>query len=75
MYQRGDHVLVEDRGRRSVLVVWEDRGRGLCLSSEGGFQRALAGDSEAPLVGYPRRDVLGLADVMSDHPTEPQPLV
>ena len=73
MYQRGDHVLVEGRGRRSILVVWEDRIRGICLSSESGFQRALAGDPEAPLVGYPRCDVLGLADATNDHPTEPQP--
>lgn len=69
MYQRGDRVLVGE----SVLVVWEDRGRGLCLSSEVGYQRALAGDENAPLVGYPRHDVRGLAEVTSAAPTAPQP--
>lgn len=73
MYQRGDRVLVEGKGGRSVLVVWEDRGRGVCLSSESGFRRALSGDEDAPLVGYPRRDIAGLADPSLDLPTVPQP--
>ncbi len=75
MYQRGDRVVVEGfGGRRAVLRVWEDRGRGLCLSSEAGYQRALAGDEGAPLVGYPRRDIKGYADAMSESSTEqPQP--
>lgn len=71
MYQRGDRVVVEGRGE-SVLVVWEDRGRGVCLSSESGFMRALAGDQDAPLVGFPRRDVRGLAGPILDGPSEPQ---
>ena len=70
MYQRGDRVLVGD----GVLVVWEDRGRGLCLSSEAGYKRALAGDEDAPLVGYPSHDVRGLAEATSV-PSERQPLV
>jgi hypothetical protein len=74
MYQRGDRVLVEGRGGSSVLVVWEDRGRGVCLSSESGFQRALSGDGNAPLVGYPRRDIRGLADPSLDLPNVPEPL-
>lgn len=63
MYERGDRVVVEGRGgRRATLTVWEDHGRGLALSSEDGYRRLLAGDSDAPLVGFPRRDVRGKAD-------------
>ncbi len=65
MYERGQRVVVEGLdGRQTILRVWEDRGRGLTLSSEGGYERALAGDPEAPLVGFPRRDVRGPADAV-----------
>jgi len=58
MYTRGDRVLVRGfRGREAVLRVWEERGRGIVLSSESGYARALAGDDDAPLVGFPLTDV------------------
>ena len=59
MYQRGERVVVASRGRETVLVVWEDRGRGLVLTSPVGYEQALAGKVDAPLVGYPRLDVVG----------------
>jgi hypothetical protein len=60
MYQRGDEVIVEGYGgRRAVLTVWEDRGRGVTLSSAEGYARLVAGDLDAPLVGFPRQDVKG----------------
>jgi hypothetical protein len=74
MYQRGDQVLVEGfGGRRAVLRVWEDRGAGLALTSESGFARLESGDLEAPIVGYPRGDVRGLAESSSASSTAPQP--
>lgn len=70
-YQRGDRVVVTGHGgRRATLVVWEDRGRGLCLSSDDGYRRLLAGEREAPLVGFPRRDIVGPASV-NDPTSEP----
>lgn len=70
MYERGELVLVEGHGgRRAVLRVWEDRGRGLTLSSDEGYQRLLADDPDAPQVGFPRRDVRGRAT----YPSEPEP--
>lgn len=74
MFERGDQVVVSARGREGVLVVWEDRGRGLVLTTEGGFRRAMAGDPNAPLVGFPRSDISGLASasrqpVTLDHST------
>lgn len=63
MYDRGQRVVVRGLGDREVVLrVWEDRGRGVTLSSESGYQRALAGDPDAPLVGFPRSDVRGVAD-------------
>lgn len=62
MYERGERVIVTGRGSETVLVVWEDRGRGLVLTSDAGYRLALAGDPNAPLVGFPRRDVRGRAD-------------
>lgn len=61
MFNRGDQVEVKGfRGDRAVLRVWEARGdRGLLLCSESGFERLVAG-SEAPLVGYPMSDVVGV---------------
>ena len=64
--------MVEGSGRESVLVVWEDRGRGLCLTSEDGYGRALAADEDAAFVGYPRRDIRGLADPSRDLPSARQ---
>ena len=75
MYQQGDRVEVEGLGgRRAVLRVWQDHGHGLTLSSEAGYVRALAGDPDAPLVGFPKRDVRGRADTASASTSEPQPL-
>lgn len=55
---KGDRVLVRGfRGREAVLRVWETRPGGILLSSEDGYGRLLRGDSRAPLVGYPDRDV------------------
>ena len=75
MYERGEQVVVEGyRGRRSVLTVWEDRGRGIVLTSQEGYSRLLAGDGSAPAVGFPKRDVRGKADATTPNvPTEPQP--
>ena len=67
MFERGDRVKVSSRGRETELIVWEDRGRGVVLTSEDGFARAQAGDPDAPLVGFPRRDVAGLAGERSSH--------
>jgi len=75
MYQRGDRVLVEGfGGRQAVLRVWEDRGSGLALTSESGFERLASGDDEAPIVGYPCGDVRGLAEPSPAFPTAPRPL-
>lgn len=73
MYERGDRVIVIGRGgRRAVLTVWQDLGRGLSLSTDDGYRRLLAGDSEAPLVGFPRRDVRGKAGTTStSEPRQP----
>ena len=58
MYERGEKVIVEGHGgKRAVLVVWKDLGRGLTLSTEDGYRRLLAGDADAPQVGFPLRDV------------------
>lgn len=74
MYQRGDYVVVEGhRGRRAVLRVWENRGQGLALSTDDGYRRLLAGDSDAPVVGFPIGDVRGRAEGSSPLPTEPEP--
>lgn len=63
MYQRGERVVVAGMGgRESTLLVWEDHGQGVALTTANGYQRALSGDPEAPIVGYPRRDVRGRAD-------------
>ncbi len=55
MYQRGDRVVVEGyAGRRAILTVWEDRGRGIALSTDKGYQRLLAGDPSAPWWAFRR---------------------
>lgn len=56
---RGDRVVVG--ARRTVLIVWEDLGRGVQVTSEDGYRRAVAGDPEAPIVGLPRHDIVALA--------------
>lgn len=67
MYERGEQVIVEGfGGRRAVLTVWEDRGRGLALSTADGYARLLAGDIDAPIVGFPRGDVRGRATAASE---------
>lgn len=70
MYERGEQVIVEGfGGRRAVLTVWEDRGRGMALSTPDGYARLLAGE-DAPIVGFPRGDVRGRATAS---PSEPPP--
>lgn len=61
-YRRGDWVEVRGvQGETGVLRVWESHPHGLTLTSERGFERLLAGDEDAPQVGYPADDVLGPA--------------
>lgn len=68
MYERGERVVVKGFSERpTVLTVWEDRGRGLTLTTDDGYRRLLDGDTDAPQVGFPRGDVVGKA--------EPQDLV
>lgn len=70
MYERGARVLVSGHGgREAILRVWDDLGNAVALSSEAGYARLLDGDVDAPLVGFPRRDVQGLAT----SPTAPPP--
>lgn len=58
MARRGDQVLVEGfGGRRAVLRVWETSAGGAQLSSEAGYKRLVAGDRDAPLVGFPASDI------------------
>jgi hypothetical protein len=76
MYARGDRVVVQGyNGRRAVLRVWEQRGQGIVLSSEAGYFRAIAGDDDAPLVGFPLSDVQRRAEPTSpsDSPNGQQP--
>lgn len=62
MYERGERVLVEGfGGRKAILLVWEDRGRGVVATSEAGFARLSRGQ-DAALVGYPKQDIKGRAD-------------
>jgi hypothetical protein len=78
MYERGQRVIVEGyNGRRAVLRVWDDRGRGVALSTEEGYKRLLAGDSDAPLVGFPRRDIVRVTASSSEPepPSERSPTV
>ena len=59
--KQGDRVRVRGcRDKEGVLRVWEVRPRGLVLTTEQGYKRLLAGDEDAPQVGYPDADVLGL---------------
>ena len=61
MFQRGDRVqVVGFRGRRAILRVWEDKGRGLLLCSDATFRRAEQG-AELIAVGFPMCDIVGLA--------------
>lgn len=71
MYERGEQVIVEGfGGRRAILTVWEDRGRGLALSTQDGYARLLAGE-DAPIVGFPRGDVRGRASALPSEPQQP----
>jgi hypothetical protein len=66
VYERGTRVIVEGKGgRRAVLTVWEDRGRGLTLTSDAGYKRLIDGE-DAPLVGFPKHDVVGRAEETLD---------
>ena len=64
MYQRGDRVLVEGfRGKRATLYVWKPLGeQGLVLCTEDGYRRRMAGDEDAPAVGFPMTDIRGRAE-------------
>ena len=65
MFNRGDRVRVQGyKGRQAVLRVWEDKGHGLLLCSEEGYERAMGG-GELVAVGYPLDDIKG--------PAEPEP--
>lgn len=70
MFQRGDCVeVVGFKGRRAILRVWEDKGRGLLLCSEATFRRAEQG-GELVAVGFPMSDIKGLARQGDPVPTE-----
>ena len=68
MYKRGDRVRVHGfAGKRAVLRVWEDKGHGLLLCSEAGYQEAIKG-GELIAVGFPIADIEG-----PERTTEPMP--
>lgn len=71
-YQRGERVMVEGHGgRKATLVVWEDRGRGLALTSERGYRQLLHGDPDAPIVGFPLRDIKSRVAWSPNEPPQP----
>ena len=62
MYSKGDLVVVRGfGGREAILRVWEVRPKGCMVCTEEGFQARLRG-GEAPMVGFPLCDIIGLAD-------------
>ena len=59
--KQGDRVRVRGyHDQEGVLRVWEVRSGGLVLTTERGYERLLSGDENAPQVGYPAQDILGL---------------
>ena len=57
MFTKGQRVNVEGfKGRKAVLRVWEDRGHGLLLCSEAGYERASNG-GDLVAVGFPMSDI------------------
>ena len=67
MFQKGDRVLVEVfGGRRAVLRVWKALRKGYQLCTEEGYRALEEGAAEIPLVGFPSRDVVGMADDLAD---------
>ena len=61
MFSRGARVIVTGYlGKTAVLRVWHVGPKGVWCCTEDGFRRRLLGE-EAPVVGYPVRDVTGLA--------------
>jgi hypothetical protein len=60
--QRGDRVMVEGfRGERGVLRVWNIHDVGYGLTSERGFEALIRGE-DAPIVGFPRSDVVEIVE-------------
>lgn len=61
MVSRGDRVKIQGfRGKTGELIVWESRDQGLLLCTEQGYRLLLQG-IEAPIVGFPMCDIMGLA--------------
>lgn len=57
--ERGTEVTVRAfRGIRLRRRVWEDVGRGVLLTSEPEYQRAMRDGDEAKAAGFPKHDVL-----------------
>ena len=61
MFERGQKVRVVGMGGvEATLIVWDSKPHGISACTEVGFELLKRG-IEAPIVGYPARDVVGLA--------------
>lgn len=69
MLKRGQKVVVSGLGgRRQELIVWQPRPHGAGLCSEKGYKSLIKGE-EAPIVGFPAKDIIDMSVTMSDQPT------
>lgn len=62
MFQRGQRVKVLGLGgKEGVLVVWEPKAHGAGLCTPDGYA-VLKEGREAPIVGFPAKDILGVVE-------------
>ena len=60
---RGKHVLVRAYGNKQFeRIVWEDTGKGVLLTTEREYQRALQEEGEPIVVGFPKDDIISILE-------------
>lgn len=66
MLQRGQKVMVSGLGgRQGELIVWQPKPHGAGLCTEGGYELLMKG-IEAPVVGFPTRDIIRVVREQGD---------